>query len=75
MYCRFLNTPPQCKSQCKNDKYLRAIEKKTKVPIMANDHQRLLEATLIHENAANVIQNHKACAVQCHYKRVSSLTV
>ena len=34
----------------------------TEVPIMANDHQDLLEATLICENAKSVMQNHKACA-------------
>ena len=47
----------------------------TKVPIMANDHQHLLEATLTHEKYENVTQNHKAYAVECHSKRVSSFNV
>ena len=47
----------------------------TMVPIMANDHQRVLEATLIHENAENVIQHHKNCAAGCQSKRVTSFMV
>ena len=47
----------------------------SKVLIMANDHQQLLEATPIYENAKNVIQNHEACAVECNSKRLPSFTV
>ena len=42
---------------------------------MAKYHQCMLELTLIHENTDNVIQNHTACAVGCHSKRMSSFTV
>ena len=45
------------------------------VPIIDNDHQDLLEATLIKENTENVIQNLKACAVECHSKRVCRLSL
>ena len=62
-YCRFVNTPPQCKSQCIGDVCPRPIEHDrnpdhgqrspalvgrdgdvNKAPIVANDHQHLLEA-------------------------------
>ena len=47
----------------------------TKVPIMANDHQHLLEATRVHGNTDNVILTHQAFAVECHSKRVLPFTV
>ena len=47
----------------------------TKLAFTADNHQHLLEETLFYENAKSVVQNHKACAVECNPKRVSSLTV
>ena len=40
--------------------------KMTKLPIVSNAYQNMLEAAIVHENAENVIQDHNASAVECH---------
>ena len=45
-----------------------------KVPIMVNDDQHLLGERQF-TKTENELQNHKACAVESRFKRVSSFTV